>query len=74
MQYPMRLTLVNAVREFGGGERWLVNFAAAMRSAGHGVSALCRPSAVWQEVASGAGVTLINRGAERGECVGIFRG
>jgi glycosyltransferase involved in cell wall biosynthesis len=48
----LKIVFINPVREFGGGERWMLSMGAALQQQGHAVSVLCRPGTVWLEAAA----------------------
>jgi glycosyltransferase involved in cell wall biosynthesis len=54
----VRIAFINAVRELGGGERWLLRCGQALKEAGHATTVFCRPTAVWQDQATEAGLEV----------------
>src|SRR5262245_53241335 len=55
----VRVLFINPVREFGGGERWLIGLGTALTRAGHEVTLLARPAATWQPAACAAGLNAL---------------
>ena len=52
----MRIAAINSVREYGGGEKWLVRQAGLWQAAGHEPLVLCRPGAAIERYAHAAGL------------------
>src|SRR5438132_2140748 len=55
----VRLAFVNAVREFGGGERWMIATGRELARRGHEVSLIGRPAAAWQAEAAASGLRML---------------